>query len=202
MKTTRFLITGIILIALVANASALGASAPIVIKSDPQIKQINMNNLNNADGSADELLKLKRKVELEKANAELKKLQNPANSQNSDVANLNAQTTVTGVAINQQGQKMAWLQFADGGSLTVNIGSKVGEYTVSDISMNGVILSEVSNKNSAKVKRVFLKRAYYGPEKSRQNIQNGSGTFAPSPIITNANTGLGSEMVPPIVSYR
>ena len=198
MRIIQSLIIATIMIGLVPSVYATNASA--VIKSDPQIMPINMNNLSSADGSADELLKLKRKVELEKANAELKKLQNPANSKNTVALQENAQTTVTGVAINQQGQKMAWLQFADGGSLTVNIGSKVGNYTVADISMTGVTLSEVSSKKNTKT--LFLKRAYYGPEKTRQNIQNGNGTFAPSPIITNANTVSGNEMVPPIVSYR
>lgn len=201
MKTIQSLTIEIILIALVANVSA-NASAPIIIKSDPQIKQINMNNLSSADSSADELLKLKRKVELEKANAELKKLQNSANGKNLDISPGNVQTTVTGVAINQQDEKIAWLQFADGGSLTVNIGSKVGQYTVSDISMTGVTLSESSNTNHDRGKSVFLKRAYYAPEKSQQNNQHGNTLFAPSPIITNANTGSGNEVVPPIVTVR
>ncbi len=189
-----------------ANASSVlpkKMNTITVIPPDRQITQINMNNLNNVDGSADELLKLKRKVELEKANAELKKLQSPPiiNGKVSNGSLDNAQTTVTGVAINQQGEKIAWLQFADGGSLTVNIGSKVGEYTVSDISMTGVTLHTVSKKR-AKGNTIFLKRAYYAPEKSQQNNQRGNSLFAPSPIITNANTGNENDMVPPIVTVR
>ena len=201
MKTIKYIVSGLILIALMDKVNAI-ESASSVIPPDRQITQINMNNLNNADGSADELLKLKRKVELEKANAELKKLQSPAIINGKVSGSLdNAQTTVTGVAINLQGEKIAWLQFADGGSLTVNIGSKVGEYTVSDISMTGVTLHTVSKKRT-KGKTIFLKRAYYAPEKSQQNNQRGNSLFAPSPIITNANTGNDNDMVPPIVTVR
>ena len=201
MKTMKYIISGLMLIALVTKVSAI-ESAPSVIQPDKPISSINMNNLNSADGSADELLKLKRKVELEKANAELKKLQSPpiVNGKVSNGSLDNAQTTVTGVAINQQGEKIAWLQFADGGSLTVNIGSKVGEYTVSDISMTGVTLASSAKKG--KGKSVFLKRAYYAPEKSGQNNQRGNTVFAPSPIITNANKDGGNEVVPPIVTTR
>ena len=225
MKTIKSFTSGLFLMTLFSNAFGVTQTSNVqdinnyiisqgesasnsintikVIPPDRQITQMNMNNLNNVDGSADELLKLKRKVELEKANAELKKLQSPPiiNGKVSNGSLDNAQTTVTGVAINQQGEKIAWLQFADGGSLTVNIGSKVGEYTVSDISMTGVTLCAVSKKR-AKGKTVFLKRAYYAPEKSQQNNQRGNSLFAPSPIITNANTGNENDMVPPIVSIR
>lgn len=165
---------------------------------------VNMTNLNNVDSNTDDLIQLKRKLEVEKAEAEIKKLHeggSNTNKGNSSFLQDNAQTTVTGVAINQEGKKIAWLQFADGGSLTVNIGSQVGKYKVSDINMSGVKLTYGSGKN--KTQNVFLKRAYYAPETSKSQANNGNKSFfSPSPIITSANTGNANEMVPPIVSIR
>ena len=200
MKIIKNIVLGAILITFVTKVNAI-ENAPSIITVDKPIKQINTNNLDSADGMADELLKIKRKVELEKANAELKKLQSPPiiNGKPSSGTFDNAQTTVNGVAINQQGEKIAWLQFADGGTLTVNIGSKVGQYTVSDISMTGVILAASFKKG--KGKSVFLKRAYYAPEKSQQNNLHENTTFVPSPIVTNANTS-GKEIVPSIFMTR
>lgn len=170
-------------------------SAPVIIEHTNVT-----NNLTNIDENTDDLIQLKRKLEIEKAQAELKKIHNGANvakSRGGSEISDNAQTIVTGIAINQNGKKIAWLQFADGGSLTVNIGSKVGKYTVSDISMTGVQLSSDVSKRS-----VFLKRVYYTPEKSTNNLGNirNNQAFLPSPIVTSANTG--SDIVPPIVSVR
>ena len=108
---------------------------------------VTLPSLNSIDTDADDINKLNRKLQIEKAQAELKKIKgggNATNNINTHVHNESAQTTVTGVAINQDSKRIAWLQFADGGSLTVNIGSKVGKYTFSDISMTGVTLSETS----------------------------------------------------------
>jgi hypothetical protein len=92
------------------------------------------------------------------------------------------------------------LQFADGGSLTVSIGSQVGKYIVSEITMTGVRLN---SGKGAKSGSVFLKRAYYAPEKAKnQSNGNNKSFFSPSPIITSSNTGDDSEMVPPIVPIK
>lgn len=167
------------------------------------VQENGTTNINSIDSSAEDLLQLKRKLELEKAQNELKKLHNiPSNSNGMNSASVqpeNIQTTVTGVAINQDGKKIAWLQFADGGSLTVNVGSKVGTYTVKDITMNGVELMYFKNN---KAKSIFLKRVYNSPEK-RKNQQNNNVNqfFNPSPIVTSANA-VGNEIVPPIVPVR
>jgi hypothetical protein len=179
-------------------ANIFAASMPLN-SSAPQA--INSYNLTNIDNSADDLNQLKRRLEVEKAQAELKKLRNPTPLGNavpgSNIVE-NAQTTVNGVAIDQNGKKIAWLQFADGGSLAVNIGSKVGKYTVSDISMTGVTLSYLSTKRHSKPQTIFLKRVYYAPEKPKGQVanQHANSFFSPSPIITNANTS--NIMVPPI----
>lgn len=158
----------------------------------------NMSNLKNIDSNANDLLQLRRKIEIEKSAAELKKIRygdsgghdNTGTSINLD----KAQTTVTGVAINENGRKIAWLQFADGGSLIVNLGSQVGRYVVTDINMTGVELTNMSRSNLAKSKRLFLRRVYEALEKPK-NQQGVNPLFSPSPITTNAN----HDMVPPIV---
>lgn len=163
---------------------------------------IGASNLANIDNNADDLIQLKRKLEVEKAQAEIKKFRGAGvngNNSGSTIVQDNIQTTVTGVAINHEGRKIAWLQFADGGSLTVNIGSQVGKYIVSDITMNGVRLSDGRSKNNT----ILLKRAYYAPDAAKNKSSNSNKSFfSPSPIVTSANTGDGSDMVPPIVPDR
>ncbi|MCE3268528.1 MAG: hypothetical protein K0R49_780 [Burkholderiales bacterium] len=173
-----------------------GNVTPHVESGSPKIV---MSNLGSIDSNTSDLVSLKRKLEIEKAELELKKIQNGGTSSSNlkmpGFTSENAQTIVTGVAINQEGRKIAWLQFADGGSLTVNIGSNVGKYTVSDITMSGVELSSLTGKRH---QHIFLNRAYYAPEKPKQGGNNSFG-FAPSPIVTSANS---NEMVPPIVPVR
>lgn len=163
-------------------------------------------NLNSIDDSADDLQKKRRILENEKLNAEIKRARNPDTASAmgiSAASSETAQTTVTGVAIDEEGKKSAWLQFADGGVLTVNLGSKVGKYQVTDITMTGVKLSYWTGKKKVKQNNVFLKRAYYTTEKPKtQMINNTSPFYNPSPIITGANTSNQSEFVPPIVSTK
>ncbi|MCC2624346.1 MAG: hypothetical protein K0R14_219 [Burkholderiales bacterium] len=170
-----------------------------VLKNESAATKIVVSNLGGIDNNTADLVALKRKLEIEKAEAELKKISNGGGSSAKDPSFMpeNAQTIVTGVAINQEGRKIAWLQFADGGSLTVNIGSLVGKYRISDITMTGVELSYSAGAKS-RAQHVFLKRAYYAPEKPKQSNGVNLG-FTPSPVITNANSG---EMVPPIVPVR
>lgn len=183
---------------------ALENKVSIVAESggDSGITPIKVSNLDSADADTNDLLKLRRKLDIEKTQADIKKLHNPSatGSRGAYVEADKAQTIVTGVAINHVGKKIAWLQFADGGSLTVNVGSKVGKYTVSDITMNGVLLSYYSGKGHNKIESMYLNRAYGVPEKSK-NQQKTMPLFTPSPIVTNANNN-SEDMVPPIINVR
>ena len=99
-----------------------------------KLEVMDMPNLGSVDNVSDDLNAIKRKLEKEKANVELRKLQNMSvNPDGVPQPFDNAQTTVTGVAINQEGKRIAWLQFTDGGSLMINIGSAVGKYKVTDL---------------------------------------------------------------------
>ncbi len=165
-----------------------------------------LTNLHAIDKDMDDLNQLNRKLQIEKTQAELKKFKNeklqvPNNT--SYTANENAQTTVNGVAIDQEGRKIAWLQFADGGSLTVNIGSKVGTYTVSDINMTSVILSRVIGVKRKRVENIYLKRVYASNSISKKVLSNNNMAYIPSPILTGANS-INNEniIVPPIVPIK
>lgn len=200
-------VLGITLNNAIALSKSLNSESTSLLPVDKSNSQniavsVKMSNLTDVDNNANDLIQLKRKLEIEKAQAEIKKVRNgggtsigtSSTSNNND----NAQTTVTGVAINQEGRKVAWLQFADGGSLVVNIGSKVGKYVVSDINMNGVKLSYPNGKSS---KSIFLKRSYSVVNTAKNTPSSKRDFFGPSPIITDANT-TNNDMVPPIVSVR
>src|SRR6185437_13002398 len=184
------------------HAESQISSAPVILPHTTNASPVaSSSNLANIDNNADDLIQLKRKLEVEKAEAEIKRLHAAGVSNGNSIVQENVQTTVTGVAINQDGKKIAWLQFADGGSLTVNIGSLVGTYIVSDITMTGVKLSYTVSKN--KTRSIFLKRAYYAVEKPKSSSNSSNKSFFnPSPIVTGANTGDGNDMVPPIIPIR
>jgi len=170
------------------------------IASNPNETVRSKNNLSEIDNTTEDLIKLKRKLEVEKAQNEIKKLKNGGYDSSGNF-NENAQTTVTGVAINQEGKKIAWLQFTDGGSLTVNVSSKVGKYIVDDINMSGVKLSYYTGKKHTIKHSIFLKRIYLSEEKINSQANSNSSIFAPSPVITGANTS-NNEIVPPIISVK
>lgn len=158
-------------------------------------------NVTNIDNSSDDILQKKRQLETEKLNAEIKKArmgdQNTAQNDTQKSIKETAQTIVTGVAIDSDGRKIAWLQFADGGSLTVNIGSKVGDYLVSNISMSNVTLTRKVGK---KTSNVVLKRSYVAMDKNNNRV-NSLPVFNPSPVVTGANVSSSNsfEVVPPII---
>lgn len=189
--------------------SNLGTSANLgaAPKSDLAPQTIpNVQALDVVDQNAADLAQIKRRLELEKAEAELNRVRNGGNSGGGSISD-NSQTVVTGVAINQDGKKIAWLQFADGGSLMVNIGAIVGRYTVTDINMNGVTLTNYSGKKQTP-HNVYLKRVYYTSEKSKNQSGSDKSSWVntPSPILTHANSKRvddnANDMVPPIVPTR
>lgn len=165
------------------------------------------NNLEAIDKDSNDLNQLNRKLQVEKVEAEIRKIKNGGSLSDSNHINTdkrlneNAQTTVTGIAINAVGKKIAWLQFADGGTLTVNIGSNVGKYKVIDINMTGVTIGEeVGNKKHKHMKTLFLKRVYASNNSNSKpgHFANKSNPyFTPSPIVTGANSK--SDYVPPII---
>ena len=158
----------------IASTSAPIKTSPVVVKSPA---------LSSADNDVNELNLLKRKTEIQKAVMELKKASNP-NGMLSD-----SQTTAIGVVINQAGGKFATLQFIDGSTLDVELGSSVGTYKVSAIDMSGVrLVNCVGIKCASKL----IKRAY--PQTAVNNVNTKSKNYTSTPIFGSATTE-----VPPIV---
>ena len=168
-------------------------------------------NVSNVDKVSQEILSTNRQIELAKKRNELRKLENggdaPHSSGGAIISSSNSQTTVLGVSINGAGKRFATLQFADGGTLDVEIGSIVGKYKVSDIELTKVVLSSSAGKGKT---TVTLKRFYDNSAKPvTQQAANNQSQFAnpyftPTQITTNANTGANGAdaQVPPIVSVR
>lgn len=192
------------------NINTTESNGTYINKLPNKLNNITLNQFNNLeaiDKDSNDLNQLNRKLQVEKVEAEIRKIKNGGSLSDSNHINTdnrlneNAQTTVTGVAINAVGKKIAWLQFADGGTLTVNIGSDVGKYKVIDINMTGVTIGEkVGNKKHKHIKTLFLKRVYAINTTSSKHGNFGNKInpyFTPSPIITGANTK--SDYVPPII---
>ena len=139
--------------------------------------------LNSADRDVNELNSLKRKTEIQKATMELRKASHP------DGIVTDSQTTAIGIIITQNGDKLATLQFIDGSTLDVEIGSKVGNYKVSYIDMSGV---KLVNYNGHKCESKFIKRAY--PQTAITTVNTKSKVYTSTPILGSANTE-----VPPII---
>lgn len=157
------------------------------------------SNLGNVDNNSQDLLSLKRQLELEKQKFELRKLKDSENS-NTNVNEAKAQTVVIGVAINKGGKSFATLQFADGGILDVTLGSKVDKYTVSEINLNYVKLTYVvKRKNREYPHDFYLRRVYQGRTlkvASKNNTEKDS-VYIPSPMLTPANEA-NDFAIPPI----
>ncbi len=171
------------------------ASSPVATSS----------NLDSADNSAQDSIKLSRELDIAKKKAELRKIQNGGQDSigagSSAMGNSSSQTVVTGVAIDVDGKRFATLQFADGGVLDVSLGSRVGNYVVSDIKMTGVTLKPTVKKGQA----VFLKRSYslaIKPTQQGANAQVNNSGFSPSPVLTSANSdgdNSSRTIIPPIL---
>lgn len=156
-------------------------------------------NLDNIDNNSQDILSLKRQLELEKQKFELKKLKDSENS-NTNINETKAQTVVIGVAINKEGKSFATLQFADGGILDVTLGSKVDKYSVSEINLNYVRLTYlVKRKNKEYTHDYYLRRVYQGRNLKvlAKNNTDKDSIFVPSPMVTPAND-TNNFAIPPI----
>ncbi|MBY0379125.1 MAG: hypothetical protein K2P99_01850 [Burkholderiales bacterium] len=182
----------IIVVSIIISSSVFATQNPATVQQiKPQASSDITSNINSVDKSVSDIYELKRKVEIAKQEAEIQRIKSGGTSGSGSGINENSQTTVTGVAIDVYGKKIAWLKFADGGELTVNVGSKVGKYNVANITMSGVTLKNKTN-------RIFLKRVYMSETYAQRSSKPQPQNYLPSPVVTSAN---GSEtMVPPIVT--
>ena len=167
-----------------SGTTSLATSESMLSAVKTQSVILKSSVLSSADKDVNELNSLKRKTEIQKAVMELKKASNPTGMVT------DSQTTAIGVVINQTGSKFATLQFIDGSILDVETGSKVGQYKVSDINMNGV---KLINCNGSRCESKLIKRSY--PQTTTSNIDVKPKHYTSTPILGSASTE-----VPPIVS--
>jgi hypothetical protein len=124
-------------------------------KGMDKINGLNMNNLDdmsnleNLDNQSNDINVIKRKVELERLKADLKKSQNSTLGVSASNGFM-PQTVATGIIIDARGKKIATLNFADGSDLDVEIGNRVDDYYVTDITVNGVVLTKYKLTSSGK----------------------------------------------------
>lgn len=164
----------------------------------PPVSSLNVNSkaLSDADADWNTLNSLNRKNMIKKEEASLSTP--PITAPGSTAVSVSGQTTATNIIVNSAGYKSALLQFNDGSSLQVELGSRVGRYVVKDIDMAGVSLAiQKCSKNGCRfVQNHLVKRSYPKP-----TVLNGQAPVnqyqQPTQVINNTSS---NDVVPPIVS--
>lgn len=170
----------------------INESMPVVISK--KSLNVDSNVINKVDLDSENINTLKRKLEVEKVKADIQRTMNA--SDGTSLGKGLGETTVTSVYIEENGSKYATLQFVDGSTLDIEIGSLIGEYEVLDISMTGVTLKKNSCKKGRCVQKIIIKRLY---SKINDVVTNNVPTkYMPTPEIMEKNT----QMVPPIITNR
>lgn len=201
MRNNILIIPGIMLMSfsiyadntvIAAVVPATNASGVVAASTNKQINNsltVSSPILQQADQDFNKLNELKRQSAIAAEQAKL----NPVKNDNGSIRNGIGQTIATSIVIDPKGSSFATLQFIDGSTLNVEVGSKVGSYTVSNISMSGVMLS--SNCKTKKCGRqILIKRAYPTPP-IKQGINNNVQSQATPIFAPN-----GDSSVPPIIS--
>jgi hypothetical protein len=150
------------------------------------------SNIHNIDNDTSDLNTLKRKLELVKTNAEINKIINQKIPTVVTQQSRISQAVVTGVAINKNGTKIAWLRFKDGCNLSVNIGSHVDQYIVTTIDMSQVKLIKPFNRFSLH-HPIILNRSY-------DNEFSNHKTH--TPILNQSVFNNSTEEIPPIMNNQ
>jgi hypothetical protein len=177
---------------IVNESSKINESIPVVITKKPL--SVDSNVINKVDLDSDNINTLKRKLEVEKVKADLKRTMDA--SDNTLLGKGFGETTVTSVYIEENGSKYATLQFVDGSTLDIEIGSLIGEYEVLDISMTGVTIRKKCCKKGKCFQKIIIKRLY---SKINDAVTNNVPIkYMPTPEIMDKNT----QMVPPIITNR
>ena len=182
-----------------AQCQALNSSA--TISSNTNI--MTPNNIATLDNDTHNLLQLKRKLEIEKTQAEIDKIHGSSHvslqHDKSTRVPLKLRFRVTGIALNQNIQKIAWLHSTENANIRVTIGSKIGAYHVNEITLQGVSL--ISNPQSGhRVSSIFLDRIDYGVPDSMDTSPANNIIQPPSRSMDNyANTSYDAT-VPPIMT--
>lgn len=159
--------------------------AEVIEKSVPDYTNINMN-----DNVSAKLAKLNQDYQIAQAQQKIDQLSSNKNGHN----NKTGEIVVTGVMINEAGNRLATLRFPDGGTFDVEVGSILRNMKVTNINMNGVIMTSLNECKSrrCKPKNIFYARVFDAPQYSGTNTQIQNGVNTPTPFSSNS-------MVPPIL---
>ncbi len=154
-------------------------------------------NIVKSDNTAAYLAKLNQDYQIAQAQQRIDQLQNGGHGGVSTKKE-KGKTVVTGVMINQSGNKLATLRFPDGGTLDVEIGTIIKNMKVTDISMNGVSMTSIRSckGRGCKTAGVFYERVYDAPQYSGTNTQVQNGVSQPTSFAPYSS----NSMVPPIIT--
>lgn len=146
------------------------------------VKPLTVNNavLQQADDDYAKLQALKRQAAIKEQQDKLapKVIANTTSTNNGSKSGGIGETVVTNVVIDSNGTNFATLQFADGSSLNVEPGSKIGKYTVSNIDLTGVRISSCTHKKCGK--GILIKRAYPVVPKATLQPTQSTAVFTPA----------------------
>lgn len=193
-----------VLIASNAGAAPNNSSAPNAVSQNSTssankdtVTPLTVNNsvLQQADDDYAKLQALKRQAAIKEQQDKIA----PKIVANGSVSNGNksggiSETVVTNVVIDSNGINFATLQFADGSSLNVEPGTKIGKYVVSSIDLTGVRLSSCTHKKCGK--GILIKRAYpVAPKSTTTSSSQSTAIFTPN------NSG-SNDAVPPLAKVN
>ncbi len=187
----------------IKNNSAI-TSKPIIRVSNnprtiaaPSAGGIDYTNIAKNDNASAKLAKLTQDYQIAQAQQKIDQLNNIGNSRGGRTK-VAGKTVVTGVMINEAGNRLATLRFPDGGTLDVEMGTVLKSMKVTDISMNGVSMVATKSCKSKECKpvTVFYERVYDAPQYSGTNTQVQNGVSQPTSFAPFSS----NSMVPPIVT--
>lgn len=162
--------------------------------------------ISGADNDANEMNLLKRQLELAKIKAQINKEQSNSNPRAVNSTRSTAQALVTAVIIDKQQPQasLASLLFADGGTLDVRLGSKLEGYSVSEINLDGVVLSKTICKShrSRCTRHLQIKRIYVDTLKKRDKANNIYVPYSATQVLGNSEDDSSTIAIPPIVKGK
>lgn len=180
------------------------SSKPVIVVGNPQKATAQVppmtadySNISKNDSASARLARLNQDYQIAQAQQKIDQLNNAGNGHN-NVAKTKGKAVVTGVMINEAGNRLATLRFPDGGTLDVEIGTILKNMKVTDINMNGVemVSTKACKSKNCKPTSVFYERVYDAPQYSGTNTQVQNGINQPTSVIPFSS----NSMVPPIVT--
>ena len=207
------------------NPSASKSSA-----SQPSTPQLSVAGLSSNDSTAQDVSSLKKQIEIEKLKKQLDTAKGGASNNSGPVIQSAAprkptdplkSAVVTDVVINKATNvRVATILFSDGTYLDMDEGSRIGDYVVSNITMQGANLVKYG-KNGKKTSTIPLRRVYgrtVGMDtgvigfNNKQNNKNMAQNPDASTILSNSSirvpapptvdgSSTDNDIVPDVVSY-